>query len=58
MNREIVRYFEKTWKNKLCAIGLIAIGLFSACFLKDSTFLVFALFIGIPLFVSGKNHVL
>ena len=45
----------KTLKNKIVAIAMIIIGALSAYVSKDSTFLVFALTLGVFLISSKKN---
>lgn len=45
------------YKNKLVAIALIAIGLLAMFLVRDATFLVFAMIIGIPLFFAKKNYI-
>ena len=53
----IVRYFERTYKNKLFAIALFAMG-YSSMFLDgDCTFFVFMLIFALPLFFTSEKWV-
>ena len=47
----------KTIKNKLCALGLIGVGILSVILLQDATLLMFVLPISIGLFFATKNYV-
>ncbi len=49
------RYIRRTFRNKLCAMGLLMIGIFSAILSKDITFLIFTLMAGVPLFFARKD---
>ena len=46
------------FKNKLCAIAIILLGVVSNFISCDATFLVFALLFSIPLFFAKKNWVI
>lgn len=45
-------------KNKIYSVLLMLIGIIPILIGKDSTFLVFALIIGIPLFCAKKNWII
>lgn len=47
----------KTWKNKLCAIVLLACGYIGVLLENDATALVFFAMIAIPLFFAKENWV-
>ena len=49
--------YMKTIKNKLCALGLIGVGILSIILLQDATMLMFVLPISIGLFFATKNYV-
>ena len=55
MFRKVERYLEETWRNKLIAVVILAIGVFTARISTDATFLIFTLLLGIPLFLSKEN---
>lgn len=48
-------YMKETKKNKLYALALFALGLFSSYVVKDATFLIFMSLIAIPLFFVKEN---
>lgn len=52
------RYIRRTLKNKLCALVLFVAGVASATVSNDATFLVFSLFISLPLFLASRNYIL
>ena len=56
-NRRNVKIVGRTIFNKLFAIALIMLGLIGTTIYKDSTFLVFTLMFGIPLFFSKRNWI-
>lgn len=45
----------KTWKNKLCAIALLAAGYMGVALENDGTALVFFAMFAIPLFFAKEN---
>ena len=53
----IKRYFRRTYKNKLCALALIIIGVIATNIDNDATVLAFTLLIGLPLFFAKRNHI-
>lgn len=60
--RSIVRFMRclnRTWKQKLCAVGLIAIGVLTAILSEgDITALIFLSIFAIPMFLSkGANWI-
>ena len=55
--KAIKKNIRRTYKNKLCALALIIVGIFTTIIDNDATFLVFALLIGISLFFSKQNHI-
>lgn len=55
MFRKVERYLEETWRNKLIAVVILAIGAFAARISTDATFLIFTLMLGVPLFLSKEN---
>ena len=50
-------YWYATLKNKLCAIILFGLGVFSAKISNEATFLVFVSLFVIPLFFSRRNWI-
>ena len=52
--RDFVGYMRKTYKNKLVAMTLFAIGIASTYLLNDGTVLAFFLIFGIPLFFTSE----
>lgn len=55
--KAIKKNIRRTYKNKLCALALIIIGIIITNIDNDATSLVFTLLIGIPLFFSKQNHI-
>lgn len=55
MFRKVERYLEETWRNKLIAVVILAIGVFTARVSADATFLIFTVLLGVPLFLSKEN---
>lgn len=47
----------KTLKNKLCAVGMLAVGYLTMLVDRDGTVLVFLAFIAIPLFFAKENWI-
>ena len=45
------------FKNKICALILVLIATLTAVFIKDITFLIFSLIIGLLLFLSKENWI-
>lgn len=56
--RKFMRRYPETYKNKMYAIALVIVGLVSMGILKDMTFLVLTLLVGVPLFKSDTNHIM
>lgn len=54
----IMRHLRRTYKNKICVLALILIGILSTIISNDATVLVFTLLIGIPLFFVKDNFVM
>lgn len=52
-----VKYIRRTYKNKLCAIALLTIGIFSTYILKDATLLLFVSTMFIPLLFAKENWI-
>ena len=63
MNRQkkytnrLINHLRKTYKNKLAAMAVIGIGIWSEAVTNDATFLVFALLIFGGLFFEKENIV-
>ena len=55
--RKTYRYFEKTYKNKLVALALTALGVISGMVANDFTFLVWLLIFIIPLTFAKENQI-
>lgn len=53
--KKFVRYMLETYKNKLAAIVMLAMGVVSAKISDDATFLVFTIIFCTPLFFVRKN---
>ena len=53
--RKFMRYIGRTYKNKLAALALFATGALAVHMLNDGTFLLFALIIGIPMFLTTRD---
>jgi hypothetical protein len=53
--KRFVRHMFETYKNKLAAIMMLAIGIVSAKISGDATFLVLAIVFCTPLFFVKKN---
>ena len=51
----IIRYIRRTWKNKLIALALLAIGGLTLSISNDATVFIFMMFITLPLFFINKN---
>lgn len=51
----IARYFRKTWKNKLCAITLLAITYAAARLTGEAGAFVIMLMFAVPMFFAGSN---
>lgn len=51
----VVLYLKETWKNKLVALSIIALGMLPVIFDKDATFLVIALMLAFPLFIAVED---
>lgn len=55
--KAIKKNLRRTYKNKLCALALIIVGIGPIYLENDATFMIFALLIGIPLFFAKQNHI-
>lgn len=56
MYKRFVRHLRKTWKQKLCAMALAAVGVLSAMLSEgDATALIIMLFIAVPMFFSNRT---
>lgn len=53
----LAQYMRETLLNKIVAVVLILIGVFSVYIAKDITFLITTLMMGIPLFVAKENYI-
>lgn len=54
---KFMRYIRRTWKQKICALALILIGIVSAIVSGgEANALIFLGFIGVPLFFAGTNY--
>lgn len=53
---KFVRYMTKTYKNKLAALAIIAVGILSLVLDHDATLLVFGTIFAIPLFLTKKTN--
>lgn len=51
----VLLYLKETWKNKLAALLMVAIGLIPVLLDNDGTFLVFVLLFAIPLFLTVED---
>ena len=51
------RYMRETYKNKICALASVIVGIIATFIFKDITVLVFMLLLGIPLFLAKKNYI-
>lgn len=56
--KAIKKNIRRTYKNKLCALALIILGIIATSIDKDATVLIFTLLLGIPLFFSRKNQIM
>lgn len=54
--KRFVRHMFETYKNKLAAIVLLAIGIVSERLSGDGTFLVLTIIFDVPLFFAKENH--
>ena len=50
-----IRHMQVTYKNKLAALAMLAIGIVSAKMSGDGTFMMFVLVFGLPLFFSKRD---
>lgn len=50
-----VNYLYKTWRNKVTAMVMVAIGMTGLMMDKDATLLVIMSLIAVPMFFSNKN---
>jgi hypothetical protein len=51
----VILYLKETWKNKLAALLMVAVGVFMLKFDNDITILVMALIFAIPLFLAVED---
>ena len=51
------RYIRRTLPNKICAIAMIAIGVFGTMLSGDATALVFLLMFAVPLFFAWDRWI-
>lgn len=51
------KYMRRTYKNKLCAIAMLCIGIFSTYILKEASGLLFISIVAIPLFFAKDNWI-
>lgn len=56
-NRMITRYIRRTFMNKVIALIIFMLGLFSAKLSNDGTFMLFTTFLSIPLFFERDNQI-
>lgn len=52
-----VRYWRKTWMNKVVAIALLAISLVPVVIYQEGTAFILMLFIAIPMFFAKDNWI-
>ena len=56
MKNYIKRNFKRTWKNKICSVVMLLLGILSAVISDDATALVMIfLFFVVPLWVAKDN---
>lgn len=55
--RMITRYIRRTFMNKVIALIIFMLGLFSAKLSNDGTFMLFTTFLSIPLFFERDNQI-
>lgn len=53
--KAIVRNILRTYKNKLCALSMVAIGVLSMVISKDGTAFALLMFIAVLLFIEREN---
>lgn len=53
--RKFMKYIGRTYKNKLAALALVGTGVLAVNVLNDGTFMLFALVIGIPMFLTTRD---
>lgn len=54
--KKIKGYFRRTYKNKVCALIILILGLLSTLICEDGTAFVFlTVFFALPLFLSKEN---
>ena len=53
----VVLYLRETWKNKVCALALIGLGLLCGILTGDATGLVLVSLFAIPLFFVLENWI-
>ena len=55
--RKFTRYIRRTFMNKVIAVIMFMLGLFSAKLSNDGTFMLFTTFLSIPLFFERDNQI-
>ena len=53
----IVKYFRRTWKNKVCALALLVPNYYLAKWVGDATGLVVLAMFAIPMFFATSNWI-
>ena len=51
----MIKYLRRTWLNKVFALVFILLGYLSIKIDNDATFLLLAIMIGVPMFLSREN---
>ena len=51
----MIKYLRRTWKNKVGALALMAVGYLSTFIDNDATAFVFLMLLAIPLFFAKNN---
>lgn len=55
--KAIKKNIRRTYKNKLCALALIILGIIATSIDRDATVLVLTLLFGLPLFFAKQNYI-
>ena len=55
--KRFARYIHRTFKNKLCALALIILGVLTTNIEGEGTVLLFLSMIALPLFFSDENWI-
>lgn len=53
--KNFIYYMQRTIKNKLCALGIIIIGIASKTIDQDGTFLLLTILMGLALFLANDD---